>query len=237
MKDKLLIIGGTGDISKEIVKKFYDNYDIIVTYRDEKKLLDIKKYLYKSYKLDINRENINNIGEEINKIYKSDKIKNVIFANGLMSNNLLITSSDNEIDDLIFNNIEMNVKLMREVIKKSIKIKKELKNIIILTSLAGDVGNSGQSIYSLTKGAMIPFVKSLVREYSSKGVIINTLSLGVVGETKMSMTITKNIEEKLLNNIPLKRFCSFDDINDTIEFLLKTKYLTGQNIKLNGGFI
>jgi short-subunit dehydrogenase len=237
MKDKLLIIGGTGDISKEIVKKFYKKYDIIITYRDKDKISEIKNYLYKSYKVNITKENISTLGMEIEKIYKSDKITKVIFTNGLMYNNLLITSSDQEIDNLVFQNIEVNIKLMREIIKQSIKIKKELKNFILLTSLAGDVGNSGQSVYSLTKGAMIPFIKSLVREYSSKGLIINTLSLGVVGETRMSKTITQKIEEKLLQTIPLKRYCSFEDINDTIDFLLKTKYLTGQNIKLNGGFI
>lgn len=238
MKDKLLIIGGTGDIAQGIIPKLSNQYDIVVTYRSKDKLEKIKDNVVDSFNMDLSENQyLEQIDYVISSVFAKHDIKKVLFANGNMINNLLITTSEKEIESLIFNNVKVNIILVKEVIKKFVKKRKDIKNIVILTSLAGDVGNSGQSVYSLTKGSMVSFMKSIAREYASKKIICNTLSLGLVDETKMKETISIKVEKTMQENIPLKRFCNYNDIALALEFLLKTEYLTGQNIKLNGGLL
>lgn len=236
MKEKILIIGGTGDIAQGIIPQLSKTYDIIVTYRNENKLTNIKKYLHDQFLFNYNNDP-EIISDVIKNILNKHSISKVILANGSMINNLLITTSNTEVDQLIQHNIQMNIFIIRDILKQFIKKKKDYKNIIILSSLAGDVGNKGQSIYSLVKGAMNPFVKSIAREYGNRKVIINTLSLGMVDQTEMQKTVSIKDLEELKKQIPLNKFCDFDEIKKAIDFLLETHYYTGQTLKLNGGLI
>lgn len=237
MKDKLLIIGGTGDIAKGIIEEYSSTHEILVTYRNSEKLKDISSEVLESFKLEFIKDKTSKIKEVIEEVFKKHDVNKVVIANGLMKNNLLITSSEEEIEDLVFNNLEANIILIKEIVKKMIKKKKTLKNIVVLNSLAGDLGNSGQSVYSASKGAMTPFVKAVAREYAGKGILINSLSLGIVEGTKMKSSLPNEKLLEIVEHIPLKRFCKYKDINQTLNLLLNTEYLTGQNIKLNGGFI
>lgn len=233
-KDKLLIIGGTGDIGSNIIKDLSSNYDIINIYRNEEKNNSLEDLLYDSFKLDLFDKK--EIPIVIKKIFlKHPTIKKVIFANGDMTNNMFITTSNEEIERSLFLNIESVLLMSREIYKYLLKNKNVIKNIVYISSVAGEMGNNSQVLYSTVKGSIFPLVKSLSREYSKKGIAVNSLSLGLVENTKMEKELIDSKKELIKEHIPLKRFCNFKDINFSLEFLLNTEYYTGQILSLNGG--
>lgn len=54
--------------------------------------------------------------------------------------------------------------------------------IINLASVAGKYGIANMADYSMTKGAILAFSKALAREVAKKGVLVNTVSPGNIGE-------------------------------------------------------
>ncbi len=61
-------------------------------------------------------------------------------------------------------------------------LEREYGKIINLASVAGKYGIANMADYSLTKGAIIAFSKGLAREVAAKGVLVNTVSPGNIGE-------------------------------------------------------
>lgn len=232
MKDMLLIIGGSGEIGESIVDSFYDQYDLIVTYN---KNPPKNNKIFKSYQLDLSVND--SIDGTIKKIFLENKIKKVVVAAGVMTNNLLISTTNKELNNMVDIDVKGQFILLRELVKSLITNRKDYKNLVVISSLAGEFGNEGQSLYSMTKGCVIPLIKSISREYGSRKLIANVLSLSVVSDTDMEQTIPKNKIDLIKNNIPLKRFCNKKDINLAIDFLLKTEYYNGQVMSLNGGII
>lgn len=108
--------------------------------------------------------------------------------------------------------------------------------IVNLTSIAGFTGAFGKSNYAAAKAGIVGFTKSLAMEVASKGVTVNAIAPGAI-ETDMLNRIPEKYREKILENIPAKRFGEPEEVADLVEFLVSNKasYITGQTIHINGG--
>ncbi|MEA5400048.1 glucose 1-dehydrogenase [Synechococcus sp. BA-124 BA4] len=113
-------------------------------------------------------------------------------------------------------------------------------SIINLSSIAGQVGMAGASIYVASKHAVEGLTKSAALEVAAEGVRVNAVAPGPV-ETEMLTRFTGGNEEAragLLDMMPAKRAASADEIAQTILFLAsdKARFLTGQCIAVDGGY-
>jgi 3-oxoacyl-[acyl-carrier protein] reductase len=106
--------------------------------------------------------------------------------------------------------------------------------IINISSIVGKIGNFGQTNYSSSKAALIGFTKSLAKEVVSKGITVNAIAPGFV-DTDMTRKIPDDIKNKIIDQIPMRRFATPDEIADVVVFLCNTKYITGTVIDINGG--
>jgi len=112
--------------------------------------------------------------------------------------------------------------------------------IINLSSIAGQVGMAGASVYVASKHAVEGLTKSAALEAAAHGVRVNAVAPGPV-ETEMLNRFTGGSEAAkggLLGMMPAKRAASPDEIAQTIVFLAsdKARYLTGQSIAVDGGY-
>lgn len=110
--------------------------------------------------------------------------------------------------------------------------------IINLASVIGLCGNFGQTAYAASKAGVIGFTKSLAYEGAAKGITVNAIAPGFI-ETEMVKEIPEEVKEKIVSRIPMKKYGLTEDIAKLAVFLASddAKYITGQVINVNGGFL
>ena len=113
-------------------------------------------------------------------------------------------------------------------------------SIINLSSIAGQVGMAGASVYVASKHAVEGLTKSAALEVAAQGVRINAVAPGPV-ETAMLTRFTGGSDDAkagLLSMMPAKRGAAPEEIAQTIVFLAsdKARFLTGQSIAVDGGY-
>jgi 3-oxoacyl-[acyl-carrier protein] reductase len=110
--------------------------------------------------------------------------------------------------------------------------------IVNISSLAAFSGSAGQTNYSAAKGALVAFTKSLAAEVGPFGVTVNAIAPGFV-ETEMISFLGKEAREDFLKRVPVQRFGRPEDIAPFVSFLCTdgAAYLTGQTVRIDGGFV
>ena len=112
-------------------------------------------------------------------------------------------------------------------------------SIINLSSIAGQVGIAGASVYAASKHAVEGLTKSAALEGAAAGVRVNAVAPGPVATEMLDRFAGGSEEGKagFLATIPARRAATPDEIAQTIVFLAsdKARYLTGQSIAVDGG--
>lgn len=183
-------------------------------------------------KCDITKE------DEVNQVFQFIKTN----ENAL---DILINNAGVEYDERIgmlsasHSNDMINVNLMAPIrlTEKAFKMMMRRKSGVILniTSVVGEIGNEGQSVYSATKGGLIAFTKSSAKELSRFGIRVNAVSPGLV-DTGMFKEANSDYMEKRISAIKLGRMGQTKDISNMIVFLCmdEASYVTGQVIRVDG---
>ncbi|MES2103435.1 MAG: glucose 1-dehydrogenase [Pseudomonadota bacterium] len=126
--------------------------------------------------------------------------------------------------------------------KYQLPLMKEQKqgSIINISSVAGQIGFAGASVYTASKHAVEGLSKSAALEAASSGVRVNVVAPGPVA-TDMLERFTGGDEAAkagLVGMIPAGRPARVDEIVETIRFLASDKapFITGQAITVDGGY-
>lgn len=153
---------------------------------------------------------------------------------GLTKDNLLIRLKDEDWDEVIAVNLTSCFRLTRAAIKGMMK--RNYGRIINMSSVVAEAGNVAQANYCASKAGMIGFTKSVATEYAKKGVTANCVAPGFI-DTSMTSVLHDQVKESLLNNIPLKRMGTPEEIASIVAFLAsrEASYITGQTLHVNGG--
>ncbi|HEX4023493.1 MAG TPA: glucose 1-dehydrogenase [Steroidobacteraceae bacterium] len=113
-------------------------------------------------------------------------------------------------------------------------------SIINFSSIGGQVGIAGASVYVASKHAVEGLTKSAALEGAAAGVRVNAVAPGPV-ETEMLERFVGRSEEAKANflaTVPARRASTPEEIAETVLFLAsdKARYLTGQRIAVDGGY-
>ena len=107
--------------------------------------------------------------------------------------------------------------------------------IINISSFVGQMGNFGQANYSAAKAGILGFTKTLAIELARYNITVNAVCPGFV-ETEMWQSVPPNIQEKILDRIPMHRVAKPQEIARGVRFLaVEGDYMTGQSLNINGG--
>ncbi len=110
--------------------------------------------------------------------------------------------------------------------------------IVNISSMWGQVGGSCEVHYSAAKGGIIALTKALAKEVGPSGVRVNCVAPGVIS-TDMLSELTKETLQELVNETPLTRLGTPQDVANAVAFLVSpdASFITGQILAPNGGMI
>lgn len=153
---------------------------------------------------------------------------------GITQDTLIVRMKKEDWDNVMTTNLNGVFNCTKAVAR--IMIKQRKGRIINLTSVVGEMGNSGQTNYAASKAGIIGFTKAAARELASRAITVNAVSPGFI-ETDITQNLTDEIRKQYIDKIPLQRFGSPEDVAGVVSFLAsdEASYITGEVLRVNGG--
>ena len=151
---------------------------------------------------------------------------------GITRDKLLLSMKPEEFTSVIDINLVGAYNTVKQVYP--VMLKKRAGKIINVSSVAGVMGNPGQTNYAASKAGLIGFTKSIAKELGSRGICCNAIAPGFV---RTPMTTAFADKEEFVNAIPMKRFAEPEEIANLVLFLASdmANYITGEVIRIDGG--
>jgi NAD(P)-dependent dehydrogenase (short-subunit alcohol dehydrogenase family) len=116
-------------------------------------------------------------------------------------------------------------------------------SIVNMSSLAGKNGLPGQSVYSLTKAAVLNFTRAAAQEAGPHGVRVNAVCPGFIDTPLTDMYFEgredpERARQEMVAQYPLKRLGDPEEVADCVAFLLSdhASYVSGHGLVIDGGY-
>lgn len=153
---------------------------------------------------------------------------------GITRDMVIMMMSEENWDAVINTNLKSTFSCSKAAVKHMMR--KRYGRIINIASIAGQMGNPGQTNYSASKGGQIAFTKSLAREVAPRKITVNAIAPGFV-ETEILDAMPEGTLEAALKMVPLARTAQPEEIGYAVAFLASDQagYITGQVLGVDGG--
>ncbi|HVC55805.1 MAG TPA: SDR family NAD(P)-dependent oxidoreductase [Stellaceae bacterium] len=137
-------------------------------------------------------------------------------------------------DQLIAINLLGAVRLTRALLSPMVAA--QHGKIVNISSDAGRVGSTGETVYAAAKGGLIAFTKSLAREVARYHINVNCVCPGPT-DTPLFQRQPERMREALTRAIPFRRIAQPREIAEAAMFFLgaRSDYITGQVLSVSGG--
>jgi NAD(P)-dependent dehydrogenase (short-subunit alcohol dehydrogenase family) len=107
--------------------------------------------------------------------------------------------------------------------------------IVNMASIVGEMGNVGQANYAAAKAGIVGFTKAAALELARFNITVNAIAPGFI-ETDMVTSLPEQVQQKLLERIPMGRFGKPEEVAKLCRFLVaEGDYITGATFDINGG--
>ncbi len=153
---------------------------------------------------------------------------------GITRDTLIMMMSEEDWDSVIATNLKSTFNCSKAAVKHMMR--KRYGRIINIASVAGQMGNPGQTNYSSSKAGQIGFTKALAREIAARNITVNAIAPGFV-DTEILDAMSPEILEAALKMVPLGRKGKPEEIAYATAFLASDQaaYITGQVLGVDGG--
>lgn len=169
----------------------------------------------------------------IDSIYeKAGQLDIVVNNSGIVNDKLLNRMSETDFSQVINTNLTGTFNVIKACLRPMYKARRGA--FINMASVIGLTGNIGQANYAASKAGIIGLTKSVAKEAAMRGIRCNAIAPGMI-DTAMTAQLSDKVKAEILNQIPLKRLGSTQEVAQAAIFLAENDYITGQTITIDGG--
>ncbi|NML36939.1 glucose 1-dehydrogenase [Chitinophaga sp. G-6-1-13] len=146
-----------------------------------------------------------------------------------------IESVTEELFDEIMN---INFKGAYFTLSRFVPVLHDGASVVLLSSTSAIMSPPGASVYAASKAAINAVVKIAALELASRKIRVNAVSPGPVAtEIMHKIGLNNDMEDQMVNSVPLGRFGQPSEVADLVTYLLSDKaaFITGSNFLVDGG--
>jgi 3-oxoacyl-[acyl-carrier protein] reductase len=152
---------------------------------------------------------------------------------GVSISKLAVDTSPDEWDRVVDTSLKGSFLMSQAVLR--FMIREKWGRIINVSSVAAHSGVIGTAAYASAKAGVTGLSKVLAAEYGRYGILVNTLMLGYF-DCGMASQLSEDHRKAVLARIPLKRFASAIELAEAVRYLMRSNYVTGAEIPIDGGY-
>ncbi|WP_180268384.1 SDR family NAD(P)-dependent oxidoreductase [Sphingobacterium sp. 1.A.4] len=240
MKKTILVTGVTSGIGKALAQELLldSNVELFGIGRDDSKIQDLlighKNFNFINFDL----AQIDRIEELFKKNFKDVKFSGFVHCAGIEETIPISLYTPEKILQIFQINVFSAIELLRFISKK--KHSEDAASFILVSSVMGELGQAGKVGYCSSKAALLGVVKSLALELSKRLIRVNAVLPGIVN-TPLTQKLFDQLDESNVERIKLMHPVGIGSPSDVVGILMyllskKSIWMTGQNIKIDGGY-
>jgi len=238
----VVVTGGSRGIGRAVCLRFArDDASIIFVHYDPDDLkanetlglLDKMGVEAKAEKLDVSSfEAVEEFFKEV--VREFGRVDVLVNNAGITRDTFLMRMSVDQWDEVLTVNLRSVFNCTKAVVRSMIR--ERSGRIVNISSLVGQIGNSGQANYAASKAGILGFTKSVAKELATRGITVNAVAPGFI-DTEMTEKLSDKAKEAFLTQIPMGRIGKPDEVAEAVYWLASqgATYITGQVIHVNGG--
>ncbi|MFJ8459893.1 elongation factor P 5-aminopentanone reductase [Lysinibacillus xylanilyticus] len=240
MKKFALVLGASGEIGRAICRSLADDgWSIYIHFSNNEKAAQA---LYGSLSENFPAQEFMLVQGDFSKISGAQSLASqifnvqaIVFANGQAHYSLLEDTTVEDMEALWRVHVQNPMRLTALL---SSKLRAhDVSYVLFIGSIWGEAGSAGEALYATVKGAQHAFVKSYAKEAALSRIRVNAIAPGFI-DTSMNSHLSEEELVYILEDIPLGKIGQTTDVAEMVRFYLsgKADYVTGQIIRLNGGW-
>ena len=243
LADKVAIVtGGAQGIGKSISTKLASEGATIaiVDINEEVAQATAKEFEEQGFKAKAYKANVADV-ESVNAMVKAviadlGSVDILVNNAGITRDGLIMRMSEQDWDLVLNINLKGSFNCLKAVTRPMMK--QRSGKIINIASVVGVMGNVGQANYAASKAGLIGLTKSAAKELATRGINVNAVAPGYI-QTDMTQVLSDEAKQWFMDNIPMKRGGSAEDVSNVVCFLATSDsdYVTGQTINIDGGMV
>ena len=236
MNKTAVITGASRGIGEAITRKFAAaGFDLVLTCinnieKMEKlgaELASAHKVSVRCFKADMGEE------EAVERIFDCiDRVDVLINNAGISYVGLLQDMTYEDWREVMSTNLDSVFLTSRAAVRKMLNVHKG--RIINISSMWGNVGASMEAAYSASKGGVDALTKALAKELGPSGITVNCVAPGLI-DTPMNSRLSESDIASLVDDTPVGRIGTPEDIASAVLFFCNAPFVTGQTLCVDGG--
>lgn len=245
MSKTAIVTGGGRGIGLAVSKRLMeDGMNIVATGLGEMAVEAIQEVEEYTKKYDVeylyiqgnvtDKEDCAKVAEET--LAKFESIDVLVNNAGITNDMLLMKMKEEDFVKVLEVNLVGTFNMIKACQKPMQKARKGA--IINMGSVIGEIGNVGQANYAASKAGLMGLSKSVAKEMAARNITCNVVAPGYI-DTDMTKILSDDVKNKILENVPLKRMGTVEDVANLVAFLAseQASYITGQTVNVCGGMV